>query len=233
MKHEKLPEILSELREGLRTLYGERLVDMVLFGSQARGDAAPGSDIDVMIVLKGDFDYGNEIEETSQLISDLSLKYDTLLSRIFVSKEKFRHEQSPLLINVRREGISILHSMPDFEFLAKSAEKTAAIRREKLKRILPELRERLIERYDGRLVDVVFLDSQAQGETTPSSGIDVMVVLRGEFDDWREIEQTSALTSELCLKYDEFISKIIISEDEFRNSLNPLLIKARREGVSV
>ena len=35
----------------LRELYGDRLKDVILFGSQARGDAHPESDIDLMVVL--------------------------------------------------------------------------------------------------------------------------------------------------------------------------------------
>lgn len=39
MMNEKLTAILAELRQYLEALYGERLVQIVLYGSQARGDA--------------------------------------------------------------------------------------------------------------------------------------------------------------------------------------------------
>ena len=105
--NDKLKTILAELRQQLTALYGERLVDVVLFGSQARGDATLKSDIDVMIVLRGEVWPGQEIERTGGIVAELSLKYDVLLSTIFESEQDFRRGGSPLLINVRREGISV------------------------------------------------------------------------------------------------------------------------------
>jgi predicted nucleotidyltransferase len=80
---------------------------MLLFGSQARGDAEPGSDIDVLIVLQGPVNPGEEIVRTGALTAALSLHHNVVLSRVFVSAEQFSGEQSPLLLNVRREGIPV------------------------------------------------------------------------------------------------------------------------------
>ena len=49
--NENLPEILAELRHYFNDLYGDRLVQLILYGSQARGDAKPDSDIDILVVL--------------------------------------------------------------------------------------------------------------------------------------------------------------------------------------
>lgn len=50
---EKVHAIMKELRRQLEALYGPRLIRMVLYGSQSCGDAEPGSDIDVLVVLGG------------------------------------------------------------------------------------------------------------------------------------------------------------------------------------
>ena len=107
MKHEQLTQILQELRTGLAEHYGERLVRLVLFGSQARGDAVPGSDIDVMVVLKGTVRPHPEIEETGDVVAAVSLKYDVLVSVIFRSEAEFQANESPLLWNVQREGVLV------------------------------------------------------------------------------------------------------------------------------
>lgn len=104
---EKVSAILKALRSRLEGLYGPRLVRMVLYGSQARGDAESGSDIDVLVVLKGPVSPEEEIARTSDIIASMSLQYGVVLSRAFVSVERFEREQSPLLMNVRREGIAV------------------------------------------------------------------------------------------------------------------------------
>jgi predicted nucleotidyltransferase len=105
--NDQLTLILTELRQRLAALYGARLVEVVLFGSQARGEAGVGSDIDVMLVLRGEVWPGQEIERTGGIVAALSLKYDVLLSTVFVSEAEFRRGGSPLLVNVRREGIHV------------------------------------------------------------------------------------------------------------------------------
>lgn len=105
--NDQIKTIVSEFRQRLQQLYGERLEQVILFGSQARGDAVEGSDVDVMIVLKGEVNVGDEISRTSQICSELSLAHDVALSRIFTSAERFAQGRSPLLLNVHREGVLV------------------------------------------------------------------------------------------------------------------------------
>jgi predicted nucleotidyltransferase len=100
-----LQVILNEFKRELHSLYGERLKDVILFGSHARGEARADSDIDVMVVLRGDVAPGREIDRMIDVITDLNLKYGVLLSVVPVAEDKYLRRNSPLLLNVRREGI--------------------------------------------------------------------------------------------------------------------------------
>ncbi|MFH1011047.1 MAG: nucleotidyltransferase domain-containing protein [bacterium] len=99
--------ILTELRRRLEELYGERLERLVLFGSQARGDAEEGSDIDVLIVLKGTVDTGKELGHISEITSELSLENNVVISSLVISAERFARGEGSLLSSVHREGVPI------------------------------------------------------------------------------------------------------------------------------
>ncbi len=104
---DQLQKILSELQRQFLLIYGDRLFRLVLYGSHARDEAEPGSDIDVMVVLRGRVNPSREIGRTGEFISDLSLKYDVVVSCLFISASRFARSKSPLLLNVRKEGIAL------------------------------------------------------------------------------------------------------------------------------
>lgn len=105
---DKIKKILRELKKGLVEIYGDQLKAVYLFGSFARGEGRlPDSDIDVMVVLKGEFNYWKTYERASNLIADLSLEHDVLISVKLASEARYAESQMPLYINVRREGVAV------------------------------------------------------------------------------------------------------------------------------
>lgn len=99
--------ILHELREGLTQVLGLQLNRVLLYGSRARGDARADSDFDVLVIINGEFDYADLLRRTSALVGGLSLAHDIVISRVFVTREQFEREQSPFLLNVRRESVPV------------------------------------------------------------------------------------------------------------------------------
>jgi len=103
----KIKEILKEFRAEIEKLYGKRLKNLLIYGSQARGDANEKSDIDVLVILKGEVIPGKEIDKMIDIITEMNLKYGILLSVYPISDKDYSTVNSPLLMNIRKEGVLI------------------------------------------------------------------------------------------------------------------------------
>ena len=103
----KTGELLEELEEAVQRIYGDNLRDLYLYGSHVRQQQTPQSDVDIIIVLKDFADYWREIQRTSHVISELSLKYDVTISPVRVREVDWREGKSPFLNKVRRESVPV------------------------------------------------------------------------------------------------------------------------------
>jgi predicted nucleotidyltransferase len=116
-----LQPILKQLKQDLIALYGDRLSHLTLFGSQARGDSEPESDIDVLVVLRSPsvsegespsdgktespVNPGEEIKRTGKIVADLSLLHDVVISCLFMDETQYQTRNNALLRNIRQEGV--------------------------------------------------------------------------------------------------------------------------------
>ncbi len=107
IKNKQLFALLNELKSGLVKIYGDRLFSVILFGSYARGEATPESDIDVMVVLADSVNAVEERARMSSLFWYFLRHYDELLSIIPMSKSRFLAGEISFLRVVKREGIEI------------------------------------------------------------------------------------------------------------------------------
>jgi len=102
-----IKDILQELKDGLKKRYGRKLKSMMLFGSYARGEQRGDSDIDIAIILE-DFSHAcAEIERTGDIVSSLSLKFDTLISLVPIKENDWRKRKTALISNIKRDGIAV------------------------------------------------------------------------------------------------------------------------------
>jgi predicted nucleotidyltransferase len=103
----EIDQILKRFAQKLKELYGKRLRNIVLYGSWARNEAADDSDIDVAVVLSGDVEPCKEIDRMIDIINDMNLEHGVLLSVYPVSQENYEQLNSPLIINLRKEGVPV------------------------------------------------------------------------------------------------------------------------------
>lgn len=107
---EKLQIVLGHVKEAAQRLYGDKLAEIFLYGSHARGDSTEDSDIDIMILLHVN---AKEIKswrgDTAEMASDLSLEHDVFLSIALRDRENFERNKDflPFYQNIAREGIMI------------------------------------------------------------------------------------------------------------------------------
>lgn len=100
-------EILTKLKASLLLMYGTRLQGLYLYGSFAKGEERPGSDLDVAMILD-DFERPwIEIQSTGQIVSDLSLEYEVTISLIPLRASDWAGKQKPLVRNIHREGVAV------------------------------------------------------------------------------------------------------------------------------
>lgn len=102
-----LQSLLTEIKSGLGTIYGQRLKEVYIFGSYVRGEADEESDLDILVVLEDFEHYADEVDRTGHLIAELSLKSGVSISQVFIKEQQWLHGETSFLLNVRDEAIRL------------------------------------------------------------------------------------------------------------------------------
>ena len=105
--NQHIRDLTTRFRHGLESIYQSRLKGIYLFGSYARGEADPESDVDLLVVLDHFDQYGAEVDRTSALGAELSLAHAVSISEVFVSEHDWLTRRTPFLNSVRREAVHV------------------------------------------------------------------------------------------------------------------------------
>jgi len=99
---------LEEFVNNIRTKYGDRIERIILFGSYARGDYRKESDIDVLVIWKGDEVKGwNSLEREAV---EVLFKYGFVISLKIFSPNEFsamKEMDFPFIRNISQEGVVV------------------------------------------------------------------------------------------------------------------------------
>ena len=100
-------QIIKQIQEAVHKT--EPTATIILYGSQARGDALPDSDIDILIMLDGEQRDLAKEAYISDMLYDIELKNSVIISPMILLKKQWdeRPFKTPFYINVMNEGIRL------------------------------------------------------------------------------------------------------------------------------
>ncbi|HEX8663756.1 MAG TPA: nucleotidyltransferase domain-containing protein [Beijerinckiaceae bacterium] len=106
---EEVQRALARFVADVRRHYGKRLKGLYLFGSRARGDHHPHSDVDVAVILEdGDWRSWDESGTLSDLSYDLLIQDGVDIQGVAIPlshwEEPSRHSNPSLVRTMRRDG---------------------------------------------------------------------------------------------------------------------------------
>ena len=102
-------DLLRAIKQRLAEHYGGRLKGVILFGSEARGEAEEDSDVDFLVLLDGPVDVGQEICDIHKSLYPIQLerKFYRPLEVIPVDVEDYEEQGYSLYRHAREEGVPL------------------------------------------------------------------------------------------------------------------------------
>ena len=101
----------------------------------------------------------------------------------------------------------------------------------KIRKLMKELKEGLVRIYGDRLKGVYLYGSYARGDYRQGSDVDVMILLKDYKNYFEELRRSTELASDISLEYDVAISRLIIKEVQWQESVMPLVRNIHKDGM--
>jgi predicted nucleotidyltransferase len=102
-----IAEIIQKCKKTLADYYGAQFKGLILYGSVARDQASPASDIDLIVLLGRPFNYFDELREIIELLYPIQLESDRLISAKPASLDEFERGSIQLYRSAKREGVAV------------------------------------------------------------------------------------------------------------------------------
>jgi uncharacterized protein len=99
--------LLARIKSRLQAVYVDRLRGVVLYGSEARGEATPDSDVDILVLLVGPVVLGQELYKIIEALYPLQLEMNRVLEAFPVDEADYLRGEYAWYRNAQKEGIQV------------------------------------------------------------------------------------------------------------------------------
>lgn len=100
--------VLDAFRRAVRAAYGDHFKGLIVYGSLARGEWTPESDIDVVVLLDDACDAEGERKQVWRCAYDLMEQRGIMVEPLVFTESAFQRGHTPIFFNIRREGWFIM-----------------------------------------------------------------------------------------------------------------------------
>jgi len=106
-RSQKIVPLIVEYKAEVQKLYKDSFVQLILYGSYARGTPKEFSDIDLLVVTNYN-DYNlHDNKELSELNYNFFTQYEIFFNVIVTTFLRFTTYKIPLYLNIQKEGIIV------------------------------------------------------------------------------------------------------------------------------
>ena len=109
----RMQSLIDQYVEEIKRIYGSHVKQIILYGSYARGDFRPDSDVDIMILVDmSDLELKAYGQQLSYMTYDFNMDHDLDIKPIAKSQQHFQNwvEAYPFYANVEKEGVKLFEA---------------------------------------------------------------------------------------------------------------------------
>jgi predicted nucleotidyltransferase len=104
---DEIMDLVIDIKKFLIKQYENRIKDVIVYGSFARGEATGNSDIDMVVIVEDNLNTEAVEAGLSDFLFNILLERNELISVFAIPETIFKTYKSPFILNTKEEGVVI------------------------------------------------------------------------------------------------------------------------------